>query len=60
VGLCAELFELHEQVLRAARELVAHCACQAGCPSCVGPAVDEQDAKSHTLRVLDAVLGNAA
>jgi DEAD/DEAH box helicase domain-containing protein len=37
VGLSPRLYELHEQLLAAAAETIAGCACPEGCPSCVGP-----------------------
>ena len=40
VGLSPRLFALHDEVLKAAAELVAGCGCVAGCPSCVGAVVE--------------------
>ncbi len=37
VGQSQPLFKLAPQMLRSAAELIAHCSCEAGCPSCVGP-----------------------
>ena len=37
IGLSQELFDLHDQLLRAARDVVANCQCESGCPACVGP-----------------------
>ncbi len=37
VGFSEQLFALADTLLREARGLVAACACQSGCPSCVGP-----------------------
>jgi DEAD/DEAH box helicase domain-containing protein len=37
VGFSQRLYELHEQLLASARELVADCRCRDGCPACVGP-----------------------
>ena len=37
VGLAEVLFSMHREVLQAAHEIVAHCACENGCPACVGP-----------------------
>jgi DEAD/DEAH box helicase domain-containing protein len=37
VGLSAPLYRLTDSLLRYTAELVAGCACDAGCPSCVGP-----------------------
>jgi DEAD/DEAH box helicase domain-containing protein len=38
VGFSDRLYATHESLLRAARELLASCSCESGCPSCVGPA----------------------
>ncbi|MDE3090749.1 MAG: DEAD/DEAH box helicase, partial [Chloroflexota bacterium] len=37
IGFSERLFELHDELLTRAHELVAACACEDGCPSCVGP-----------------------
>ncbi len=37
VGLSDLLYELHRDVLAAALEVVSRCACEHGCPVCVGP-----------------------
>ena len=37
VGFSERLFELHEELLTAALELVTDCRCREGCPACVGP-----------------------
>src|SRR5205807_9288747 len=37
VGYAARLYELHEELLRAAADLVRDCPCLSGCPSCIGP-----------------------
>jgi DEAD/DEAH box helicase domain-containing protein len=37
IGLSQELFERHDQVMAAARDIVAGCRCESGCPACVGP-----------------------
>ncbi len=38
VGLSAPLYRMTGRLLRGAAELIAQCPCEAGCPSCVGPA----------------------
>lgn len=40
VGLVDALADLHPRIMQAARDTVGACACQNGCPSCVGPAGD--------------------
>ena len=37
VGFSQRLFELHDDLVAAAQELVATCRCRDGCPACVGP-----------------------
>jgi DEAD/DEAH box helicase domain-containing protein len=37
IGLTERLFEVLPSLLARAREILARCPCQAGCPSCVGP-----------------------
>ena len=37
VGLARHLAERFEEVAAAARDVVAECACEQGCPACVGP-----------------------
>ncbi len=53
VGFGAQLFQLHDQLLLAASQLIADCPCANGCPSCVGPGGDlASDPKGHALDVL--------
>ncbi len=37
IGFSERLFELHDELLARALELVSSCECEDGCPSCVGP-----------------------
>ena len=37
IGLSAPLFKLTSRLLRGAAEVLGSCACEAGCPACVGP-----------------------
>jgi len=39
VGLSSRLFDQREELVRRARKLVDGCACEDGCPTCIGPAV---------------------
>src|ERR671932_202170 len=38
VGFAEKLFAMRAELLRAAADLARSCGCEAGCPSCVGPA----------------------
>ncbi len=46
VGMSRRLFEIHSQLMQAARELLSNCGCPGGCPGCVGPASGGSDATS--------------
>jgi DEAD/DEAH box helicase domain-containing protein len=54
VGYARRLFELHDQLLASAADLVTDCPCAAGCPSCIGPLHLVQGAKEACLRLLRA------
>lgn len=57
LGLAERLYELAGELLAGARDLVRDCACQDGCPACVGPAgPGGGEVKQFTLRLLEAVL----
>ena len=57
LGFSEGLYELHDTLLVAARDLVRACRCQRGCPSCVGPVAEVgEDAKANCLRLLDLLL----
>lgn len=64
VGLAARLFDLREELLRRARRLLESCACEDGCPACIGPAagfmpgsapVDAHPRKRLGLEILSAL-----
>jgi DEAD/DEAH box helicase domain-containing protein len=38
VGLAARLFDQREELLRRVVKLLESCACEEGCPACIGPA----------------------
>jgi len=56
IGFSERLFELHDELMARAYELVAACECADGCPSCVGPAgEDGLGGKGETLALLEAL-----
>jgi len=53
VGLSPQLYRLAPALLRHAAELIAACGCEAGCPSCVGPAGETgENGKQAAARIL--------
>ena len=53
IGQSAPLFQLAERALAQTAELIAACPCEAGCPSCVGPAGEVGEmGKAAALRIL--------
>jgi DEAD/DEAH box helicase domain-containing protein len=57
IGFSQRLFELHGELIRQARELVASCECIDGCPSCVGPGGENgTGGKRETLAILEALV----
>jgi DEAD/DEAH box helicase domain-containing protein len=57
VGFSQRLFEMHDELMAHARDLVGDCACIDGCPSCVGPAGENvQGGKQEALALLEALV----
>jgi DEAD/DEAH box helicase domain-containing protein len=53
MGLSRPLYEVRQQVFAATKQLIEECACEDGCPSCVGPA----GARKVALALLELVHG---
>jgi DEAD/DEAH box helicase domain-containing protein len=54
IGFSEPLFHAHELLIRKTRDLIQACPCEAGCPSCVGPAGDlAPRAKEAALAILE-------
>ncbi|MEO7761221.1 MAG: Zn-binding domain-containing protein, partial [Casimicrobiaceae bacterium] len=43
IGLSTPLYDMREQVLARAADLVSSCACAHGCPACIGPILGTDD-----------------
>jgi DEAD/DEAH box helicase domain-containing protein len=53
IGFSQKLFEIHDELLARALELVTECPCEDGCPSCVGPAGENGiGGKDETIEIL--------
>jgi DEAD/DEAH box helicase domain-containing protein len=53
IGFSEKLFEIHDELIARAYELVNDCACEDGCPSCVGPGGENgYGGKQETVEIL--------
>ena len=60
IGFSAPLFQMHDELVRSTRHLIADCPCESGCPGCVGPIGNTGPlAKAAALRILDLLLEDA-
>ena len=58
VGLAEKVYDMLPMLLRSARDAIAECPCEAGCPSCVGPAGEVGAAgKKTALLLLQRLVG---
>jgi DEAD/DEAH box helicase domain-containing protein len=61
VGFSENLFDRHDELLRAVRSVVSSCPCEHGCPMCVGPLLEVgPSAKDAALKILDLVMAGDA
>jgi DEAD/DEAH box helicase domain-containing protein len=57
IGFSEPLFGMHGQLLADTRHLIASCACERGCPTCVGPVGESGPlAKTVALAILERLL----
>ncbi|MEP0805716.1 MAG: DEAD/DEAH box helicase, partial [Chloroflexota bacterium] len=58
IGFSEKLFELHDELIARALELVSACPCADGCPSCVGPGGENgRGGKQEALAILEILCG---
>jgi len=59
IGFSQKLYELHDELIQRALELVSECGCEDGCPSCVGPGGENGvGGKQETLAILKELAFN--
>jgi DEAD/DEAH box helicase domain-containing protein len=57
IGFSKRLYGLHGQMLGNAARMIAQCACDRGCPSCIGPpATMDSNGKLATLRLIGIMI----
>ena len=56
IGFSEVLFEKSEEVLEKTLEVIDHCNCERGCPSCVGPPIRPQDNRKDAARFIIKLL----
>ncbi len=59
VGFSNKLYELHGELFATASDMVRHCGCESGCPSCVGPLNEFTGAgnpKELALQLMEMIL----
>ena len=60
IGFSEKLFEMHDDLIARAYELVSECACEDGCPSCVGPGGENgYGGKQEALAILKELKTNS-
>lgn len=58
IGFSQRLFEIHDELILRALEMVSECGCEDGCPSCVGPGGENGvGGKAETLAILRELAG---
>ncbi len=59
IGFSEPLHRMHGELVRATRQLIAGCDCEAGCPGCVGPVGSAGPmVKAAALRILDVLVAD--
>jgi DEAD/DEAH box helicase domain-containing protein len=59
IGFSEKLYEMHDELYKAARDMVKQCGCESGCPSCVGPLNEfsgNGNPKENVLKLLNKVI----
>ncbi|MBS4194464.1 DEAD/DEAH box helicase [Bacillus sp. FJAT-49870] len=56
VGISDKVYEMMPIILEEAKNLVAHCPCDDGCPSCIGTDISTIRTKDITIKLLEIML----
>jgi DEAD/DEAH box helicase domain-containing protein len=60
IGFSEPLYHICDVLLTRTRELIAACACENGCPSCVGPVGDQSERSKEVALVILELLSSPA
>lgn len=52
IGIASKVYDMDSIIWQAADELLTHCGCKAGCPSCIGPPLEVGDAGKRIAQSL--------
>ncbi|MBW8349049.1 DEAD/DEAH box helicase [Bacillus sp. IITD106] len=56
IGISNKVYEMMPKILEEAKNLVAHCPCDDGCPSCIGTDISTIRTKDITIKLLEIML----
>jgi DEAD/DEAH box helicase domain-containing protein len=57
IGFSELLYQEHDRLLSSAQQLIGHCSCTHGCPTCVGPTLEVgMSAKEVALAIIAKIL----
>lgn len=60
IGFSQRLFERHDELIQEAYQLITHCPCRQGCPSCVGPGGElGSGSKRETRAILEKLIAGS-
>lgn len=58
IGLSKKILHSYRDIFQSTLESISSCVCKFGCPSCIGPVLEEgESAKTASLKVLEKFLG---
>jgi len=57
VGYSQEIYRIYRDIMQAVRKVITDCHCVEGCPSCIGPVIQEgETGKMPALQLLEVIL----
>jgi len=56
IGISEKVYEMMPKIIEEAKNLVVHCPCNEGCPSCIGTDISTIQTKEITIKLLEIIL----